>query len=81
MAGNAARRQAMSYGHMTKEVEWVRTEIVGSMQQVWDTDAAEDAVLGSRRATSCLPRWPVANNGWRLSRRLPVRHKPAATPL
>jgi transposase len=49
MAGNAARHKAMSYGYMTKEVARLRAEIAALVQQAQDTDAAEDAVLGSRR--------------------------------
>ena len=49
MVGNASRHKAMSYGYMTKEVERLRAEIAALVQQAQDTDAAEDAVLGSRR--------------------------------
>jgi transposase len=49
LAGNASRHKAMSYAYMTKEVERLRAEIAALVQQAQDTDAAEDAVLGSRR--------------------------------
>jgi transposase len=49
MAGNASRHKAMSYGYMVKEVERLRAEIAALVQQAQDDDAAEDAVLGSRR--------------------------------
>lgn len=49
MVGNASRHKAMSYAYMTKEVERLRAEIAALVQQAQDTDAAEDAVLGSRR--------------------------------
>src|SRR6266849_6599667 len=47
--GNASRHKAMSYGYMTKEVERLRAEIEALLRQTQDEDAAEDAVLGSRR--------------------------------
>ncbi len=49
MPGNASRHKAMSYGYMTKEVERLRAEIEALLRQTQDEDAAEDAVLGSRR--------------------------------
>jgi len=49
MAGNASRHKAMSYGYMVKEVERLQAEIAALVQQAQDLDAAEEAVLGSRR--------------------------------
>jgi transposase len=49
VAGNASRHKAMSYGYLSKEVERLRAEIETLLQQAQDEDAAEDAVLGSRR--------------------------------
>jgi transposase len=49
LTGNASRHKAMSYGYLTKEVERLRAEIETLLQQAQDEDAAEDAVLGSRR--------------------------------
>jgi transposase len=49
VAGNASRHKAMSYGYMAKEVERLRAEIAALLQQAQEQDAAEDAVLGSRR--------------------------------
>jgi transposase len=49
VVGNASRHKAMSYGYLKKEVERLRTEIETLLQQAQDEDAAEDAVLGSRR--------------------------------
>ncbi len=49
LAGNASRHKAMSYGYLTKEVERLQAECAALLQQAQDTDAAEDAVLGSRR--------------------------------
>ncbi|MFY9310526.1 MAG: transposase [Bacteroidia bacterium] len=47
--GNASRHKAMSYGYMKKEEERLRTEIDALPRQAQTQDAAEDAVLGSRR--------------------------------
>ena len=47
--GNASRHKAMSYGYMQKEVERVREEIEALVTAASQQDAAEDAVLGSRR--------------------------------
>jgi transposase len=47
--GNASRHNAMSYGYMKKEVERLREEIETLVGQAHEQDAAEDAVLGSRR--------------------------------
>src|SRR5262249_10644964 len=49
VAGNASRHKAMSYGYLSKEVERLRAEIATLLQRAQDEDAAEDAVLGSRR--------------------------------
>lgn len=49
VTGNASRHKAMSYGYLSKEVERLRAEIETLLQQAQDEDAAEDAVLGSRR--------------------------------
>jgi len=47
--GQASRHKAMSYGYMTKEEERLKTEIQALLAQADKTDAAEDAVHGSRR--------------------------------
>src|SRR5207249_391378 len=44
-----SRHKAMSYGYMKKEVERLRAEIDALLQEAQQEDAAEDAVLGSRR--------------------------------
>jgi transposase len=49
LAGNASRHKAMSYGYLSKEIERLQAECETLLQQAQDTDAAEDAVLGSRR--------------------------------
>jgi transposase len=49
MVGNASRHKAMSYGYLVKEVERLRAEITALVKEAQDTDAAEDAVHGSRR--------------------------------
>ena len=46
---NASRHKAMSYGYMTKEVERLRAEVADLLKQAEQTDAAQDAMLGSRR--------------------------------
>jgi transposase len=46
---NASRHKAMSYGYMTKEVERLRAEVAALLQQAEQTDAEQDAMLGSRR--------------------------------
>jgi transposase len=46
---NASRHKAMSYGYMTKEVERLRDEIQELTRKAKQTDAEEDAALGSRR--------------------------------
>ena len=47
--GHASRHKAMSYGYMKKEEDRLRQEIEALLQQAQDTDAEEDAALGSRR--------------------------------
>jgi transposase len=47
--GNASRHKAMSYGYMKKEEVRLRQEIEALLHQAQDTDAQEDAALGSRR--------------------------------
>lgn len=46
---NASRHKAMSYGYMEKELQRLRGEVAGLMQQAEQTDAEQDAALGSRR--------------------------------
>jgi transposase len=46
---NASRHKAMSYGYMKKEVERLRAEVAALLQQAEQTDAEQDAALGSRR--------------------------------
>jgi transposase len=46
---NASRHKAMSYGYMKKEVERLRAEIDALLKQAEQTDAEQDAALGSRR--------------------------------
>jgi transposase len=47
--GQASRHKAMSYGYMIKEEERLKAEINTLLEQAEETDAAEDAVHGSRR--------------------------------
>jgi transposase len=47
--GNASRHKAMSYGYMQKEEQRLRAEIDALLRQSQETDAADDAALGSRR--------------------------------
>src|SRR5262249_15515019 len=47
--GNASRHKAMSYGSRKKEEARLRQELLDLLQQAQDTDAQEDAALGSRR--------------------------------
>lgn len=47
--GQASRHKAMSYGYMKKEEARLQQEIRALLQQAQDTDAQEDAALGSRR--------------------------------
>ena len=46
---NASRHKAMSYGYMKKETERLRAEIEALLKQAEETDAEQDAALGSRR--------------------------------
>ncbi len=47
--GQASRHKAMSYGYMKKEEARPRQEIADLLRQARDSDAQEDAALGSRR--------------------------------
>src|SRR3977135_3216193 len=47
--GNASRHKAMSYGYMKKEEKSLGAESDSLLRQARDTDAGEDAALGSRR--------------------------------
>jgi transposase len=47
--GQASRHKAMSYGYMNKEEARLRQEIDELLRQSQQTDAQEDAALGSRR--------------------------------
>src|SRR5206468_3628655 len=47
--GNASRHKAMSYAYMNKEETRLRAEIAALLKEAQQTDAAEDAALGSRR--------------------------------
>jgi transposase len=47
--GQASRHKAMSYGYMIKEEARLKAEIKALLEQADKTDAAEDAVHGSRR--------------------------------
>jgi transposase len=49
MGANASRHKAMSYGHMTKEIERLGAEIDQLLKQAEQLDAEQDAALGSRR--------------------------------
>lgn len=46
---NASRHKAMSYGYMKKDIERLREEIAALLRQADQTDAEQDAALGSRR--------------------------------
>jgi transposase len=46
---NASRHKAMSYGYMKKERGRLRAEVEALLKQAQETDAQEDAALGSRR--------------------------------
>jgi len=46
---NASRHKAMSYGYMKKELERLRGEVAALLKQAEQTDAQQDAALGSRR--------------------------------
>jgi transposase len=47
--GQASRHKAMSYGYLKKEQERLRQEVDALLRQAQQTDAQEDAALGSRR--------------------------------
>jgi transposase len=47
--GNASRHKAMSYGYLQKDEARLQAEIAALLQEAQQTDAAEDAALGSRR--------------------------------
>jgi transposase len=49
MDANASRHKAMSYGYMNQEISRLETEIEQLLQQAEQTDAEQDAALGSRR--------------------------------
>jgi transposase len=49
MKANASRHKAMSYGYMNKEIDRLEAEIEQLLQQAEQTDAEQDAALGSRR--------------------------------
>ena len=47
--GQASRHKAMSYGYMKKDEGRLRQEVEALLRQAQQTDAQEDAALGSRR--------------------------------
>jgi hypothetical protein len=49
MGANASRHKAMSYGYMNKEIVRLQEEIDQLLKQAEQTDAEQDAALGSRR--------------------------------
>ncbi len=49
MGSNASRHKAMSYGYMNKDIERLKAEIEKLLKQAEQTDAEQDATLGSRR--------------------------------
>jgi transposase len=49
MDANASRHKAMSYGYMDKELTRLEAEIEQLLQQAEQSDAEQDAALGSRR--------------------------------
>ena len=49
MGANASRHKAMSYGYMNKDIERLKKEIDQLLKQAEQTDAEQDAALGSRR--------------------------------
>ena len=53
MGANASRHKAMSYGYMDKEIERLEAEIEQLLKEAEQTDAEQDAALGSRAATNC----------------------------
>ena len=49
MKANASRHKAMSYGYMTKDIARLEAEVEQLLQQAEQSDAEQDAALGSRR--------------------------------
>ena len=49
MGANASRHKAMSYGYMNKDIARLEAEIELLLKQAEQTDAEQDAALGSRR--------------------------------
>ena len=49
IGANASRHKAMSYGYMKKDIERLEAEIDQLLKQAEQTDAEQDAALGSRR--------------------------------
>jgi transposase len=49
MDANASRHKAMSYGYMAKDIARLEAEIEHLLQQAEQSDAEQDAALGSRR--------------------------------
>jgi transposase len=49
MKANASRHKAMSYGYMIKDIARLEAEIEQLLKQAEQTDAEQDAALGSRR--------------------------------
>jgi transposase len=49
IGANASRHKAMSYGYMNKDIERLTAEIEHLLRQAEQTDAEQDAALGSRR--------------------------------
>jgi transposase len=49
MDANASRHKAMSYGYMNKDITRLEAEIEQLLQRAEQTDAEQDAALGSRR--------------------------------
>lgn len=49
IGANASRHKAMSYGYMNKDIERLQAEIDQLLKQAEQTDAEQDAALGSRR--------------------------------
>jgi len=49
MKANASRHKAMSYGYMTKDIARLEAEVEHLLKQSEQSDAEQDAALGSRR--------------------------------
>ena len=49
MKANASRHKAMSYGYMTKDIARLEAEVEQLLKQAEQSDAEQDAALGSRR--------------------------------